>query len=84
MKSWSLVLPFGRMNEAVLSPAQTRIVQLIDSEKFTPEYCERFYKESPLLLCGRSRVNNPSYFVMSVREVNAFMAAVDGIIKSVR
>ena len=84
MWSWSLVLPFGSMNEAILRPAQARIVELINSEKFTPEYCERFYKESPLLLCDRSRVNNPSYFVMSVREVNAFMAAVDGIIKSIR
>lgn len=84
MMSWCLVPFLGRINKAALSSAQARIVELINSEKFTPEYCERFYKESPLLLCDRSRVNNPSYFVMSVREVNAFMAAVDGIIKSVR
>lgn len=64
--------------------SQLRVVLMIASEKFTPEYCERFYNENPLALCNRSRVNNPSFFVVAVREVNAFMAAVDGIIRSVR
>lgn len=71
-------------SEAVLSPAQERIVSMVNDKKFTVEHCERYYREDPHRLCVRSRCGNDSFFVVAVREVNAFMAAIDGIIQSVR
>ena len=68
-------------SEAVLSPAQERIVSMVNDKKFTVEHCERYYREDPHRLCVRSRCGND---VVAVREVNAFMAAIDGIIQSVR
>lgn len=65
-----------------LSDDQKRIVENIGDSFFTVEFLERFYKQSPMELYIPGK-GNFSYVLMRIREADAFMAAVDGMLKSV-
>lgn len=61
-----------------LSENQKTVIQLINDDRFTPELCEKFWKANASEICKRQA--DWSFYVMTIKEVNAFMRAVSGIV----
>lgn len=59
-----------------LTKAQKKLIKKINNPPFTVEFCERCYNERP------EKVHPLSYSLglKHVQEVNAFMAAINGIL----
>ena len=65
----------------VLTDKQKQFVERLDDMFFTVSFLEHFYNESPMNLFVPGK-GNFSYIVMRIREANAFMRAVDFLLKS--
>lgn len=60
-----------------LNKDEKKAVKQINAEQYTVETVEKYWKENPLSL-ATSRIP-VSYTVLKVREINAFMTAVHGL-----
>lgn len=60
-----------------LSEKQKAIIRLINDERFTEEVCEKYWKAEATSVSGKR--SDYSFYVVLIKEVNAFMRAVAGL-----
>ena len=63
-----------------LNEKQKRIINLINDDQYTVDQCEKYWNANAAELMDQRRINW-SFYVLQIKEVNAFMRAVNGIIK---
>ena len=60
-----------------LTEKQKMIIRLIGDDRFTEQVCEKYWKENAASM--GTKTADYSFYVVQIKEVNAFMRAVTGI-----
>ena len=66
-----------------LTEKQRLVVEMISHPDYSVSTIERYYKENSYQLSKKGKVGNESFYALMIRKCDAFMDAVDGIIKTI-
>lgn len=66
-----------------LTEKQRAVVEMIAHPDYSVSTIEHYYRESSYQLAQKSKSGNESFYLLMVRKCNAFMDAVDGILRNI-